>query len=85
MKQSTTFIKIMFGCSVISVILFSAFYIWGINEVSKDYKLDDMRIIAGTKANIERREIKRKKQQIDKQKVIKAEGKITAQTSMFED
>ena len=62
-----------------------AFYIWGVNEDSKDYKLDDMRIIAGTKANIERREIKRKKRQIDKQKAIEAEGKITAQTSLFED
>ena len=62
-----------------------AFYIWGINEDSIDYTINDMRIIAGTKANIERRKIKKEKQKIDKEKIIKANGEITAQTSMFSD
>ena len=62
-----------------------AFYIWGVNEESKDMKIDDMRIIAGTKANIERRLIRKMKQKIDKDKIIKANGEITSQTSLFDD
>lgn len=62
-----------------------AFYIWGINEDSKDNTIDDMRIISGTKANIERRINKKKAQKINKDKAIKANGEITAQTSMFDE
>ena len=41
MKQNTIFIKIMFGCSITSVILFSVFYIWGLYNCSDFYALLD--------------------------------------------
>ena len=41
MKQNMTLIKIMFGCSVLSVILFSVFYIWGLYNCSDFYALLD--------------------------------------------
>ena len=41
MKQPTIFIKIMFGCSITSVILFSVFYIWGLYNCSDFYALLD--------------------------------------------
>ena len=64
-----------------------AFYIWGVNEDSKDYTIEDMRIHAGTMANIERRINRQKKREIDKNKIIQAnkEIEITAQTSMFDN
>ena len=62
-----------------------AFYIWGVNEDSKDYTIEDMRIRAGVKANVNRRIIKDKKQKLDKEKMIKVNGEITAQLSLFED
>ena len=39
MKNNLTFIKIMFGCSVLSVIMFSAFYIWGLGHCADFYAL----------------------------------------------
>lgn len=62
-----------------------AFYIWGVNQDSKDFSIEDMRIRAGIKANVDRRIIKDKKQKLDKEKMIKANGEITAQLSLFED
>lgn len=62
-----------------------AFYIWGVNEDSKDYTIEDMRIRAGVKADVNRRVIKDKKQKIDKENYIKVNGEITAQLSLFED
>ena len=62
-----------------------AFYIWGVNEDSKDYTIEDMRIRAGVKANIDRRIVKDKKQKLDKENLIKVNGEITAQLSLFED
>ena len=41
MKQNLTFIKIMFGCSVTSVILFSFFYVWGLFACADFYALLD--------------------------------------------
>lgn len=61
-----------------------AFYIWGVNEDSKDMTLDDMRIIAGTMANIQRRINRQRKRIIDKEKAIKTSGEVTAQISMFD-
>lgn len=69
------------GKSITSI----AFYIWGIHPDSKDYTIDDMRITAGTKANIDRRLTRKRKRQIDKEKIIKANVEITEQTSMFDD
>lgn len=61
-----------------------AFYIWGINPDTKDMKIDDMRVIAGTMANVYRRLVKEAKKQIDKKKIVPAEGTISGQMDMLE-
>lgn len=61
-----------------------AFYIWGINPDAKDLKLDDMRVMAGTMANVYKRIVKKAKQQLDKKKIIPAEGIISGQLDMME-
>lgn len=61
-----------------------AFYIWGINPDAKDLKIDDMRVMAGTMANVYRRLVKEAKKQIDKKKLVPAEGTITGQINMLD-
>ncbi len=41
MKNNLTLIKIMFGSSILFVILFAAFYIWGIDNCHSIYELLD--------------------------------------------
>ncbi len=61
-----------------------AFYIWGINPDAKNSTIEDMRILAGTQANIHRRLTKEAKKQIHKKKIVPADGTISGQMDILE-
>jgi len=71
LKEGRTFSKI-------------AFYIWNINPDSKDNTIEDMRILAGTKANVNKRLMKKAKIQIDKEKIISGEGTVSGQLDILD-